>query len=208
LERLLQFRLTLDPAHTLAAYSPNVRHYFDPGALQLGQDETFVDGGGYDGDTTRDFVAETGGRYRTVHLFEPDPKLLDAARKSLAAAHDIVFHPHALHTHATTLRFAPGEMDGAITDQGQLEVPAVSLDDAVKEPVSLIKLDVEGAEREALAGAAQHIANDRPKLALSVYHLAGDFWRLPDQVAGYRSGYELRLRHYSESVIDSVLYCV
>jgi FkbM family methyltransferase len=208
LEALLQFRLTLDPSFTQRAQCHGVRHYFDPQVLNLGESECFVDGGAYDGDTTRDFIAETNGRYRRIHLFEPDPALLEKARASLVGQHDVVFHQNALFSRSTTLRFAPGEQDGSLDQRGHVTVAAVSLDEAVSEPTTLIKLDVEGAERPVLEGAKGHIAQYGPKLALSVYHLSGDFWRLPDQVAGYRAGYRLYLRHYSPSVIDTVLYCI
>lgn len=208
LDQLLQFRLTLDPAFTLRAHSAGCRHYFDRGILELGEEEVFVDGGGYDGDTTQDFVEETGGRYRSVHFFEPDGELLDRARAALDGAHDVHFYQKALFSEERQLRFNPGEMDGSIGEQGTVVIDGVALDEVLEEAATFIKLDVEGAEAEVLRGAKRQILANRPKLALSVYHFAGDLWRLPELVSQWQQDYRLYLRHYSPSVIDTVMYCL
>lgn len=65
--------------------------------------------------------------------------------------------------------------------------------------LTFIKIDLEGWELKALYGAVRHIAEDHPKLAISVYHHAGDFWRIRDD-------YQVFLRHYTEGWSESVMY--
>ena len=65
-----------------------------------------------------------------------------------------------------------------ITDEGEFEVPAVTIDEALAkldvEGVDFINMDIEGAERHALAGAAGTIRRDRPELMVCMHHLLDD----------------------------------
>lgn len=76
------------------------------------------------------------------------------------------------------------------------------------EPVTFIKMDVEGAEREALIGAERTIRKYAPKLAISVYHRPEDIWELPEIILRYNPDYQLFLRHYSLNSCETVLYAV
>jgi len=64
-----------------------------------------------------------------------------------------------------------------------IEVPVTTLDQLVKdlglERVNFIKMDIEGAEREALAGALETLKKDRPRLMLDLNHRADDSSVLP-----------------------------
>ena len=48
--------------------------------------------------------------------------------------------------------------------------------------VSLINMDVEGMEAEAIAGMAKTLRRHRPKLLIAGYHRSEDLWRLPLEV--------------------------
>ena len=69
-------------------------------------------------------------------------------------------------------------------------------------------MDIEGAEEQALIGAKQTIINNRPKLAICVYHKLDDIWKIPNIILKYNSSYKLFLRHYTYSENDTVLYAV
>ena len=57
-------------------------------------------------------------------------------------------------------------------------------------------MDIEGAEQGALAGCARHIREDRPKLALSVYHNFEDLWKLPRMIEDLVPGYRFYFRYH------------
>lgn len=63
------------------------------------------------------------------------------------------------------------------------KVPLTTIDKLVAElkleRVDFIKMDIEGAEQKALAGAHQTLARYRPRLALSSYHLPSDPEEIP-----------------------------
>lgn len=64
-----------------------------------------------------------------------------------------------------------------------IEVPVTTLDQLVKDlglaKVNFVKMDIEGAEREALAGAMETLKKDRPRLMLDLNHRADDSTALP-----------------------------
>ncbi len=89
-----------------------------------------------------------------------------------------------------------------------MQIPVTRLDAAIEGNVTFIKLDVEGAEYEALKGAEKLIQNCRPTLAVSVYHKAQDIWELPELILSMAPEYTFYLRHYSLSSEETVLYAV
>lgn len=74
---------------------------------------------------------------------------------------------------------------------------------------SYIKMDVEGSEENALRGAAETIANFRPKLNIALYHRNEDIFKLPLLVNGMNKRYKLYMRHHPYVPDwDTNLYCV
>lgn len=74
--------------------------------------------------------------------------------------------------------------------------------------VDYIKIDIEGAEYEALLGAKNVIRNNRPKLAICVYHSAEDFIRIPQKIKEYVPEYRLYLSHKREDLNETVLFAI
>jgi FkbM family methyltransferase len=97
-------------------------------------------------------------------------------------------------------------MGSLVTDSGSetiissgsetIQVPITTLDKIVAElnvpKVNYIKMDIEGAEREALAGAAGTLAKFKPILMLDAYHRPDDPQVLPRVVLGANAGYQER----------------
>ncbi|MBQ9415612.1 MAG: FkbM family methyltransferase [Clostridia bacterium] len=78
-------------------------------------------------------------------------------------------------------------------------VPAVSLDSFFSEhpdlPLpDLIKLDVEGAEKETLAGGANILKKARPELLISLYHHTSDLFEIPLMLDALLPRYLFHLR--------------
>lgn len=82
------------------------------------------------------------------------------------------------------------------------------LDDVLKSRnVTYIKMDVEGAEMNALLGAEHIIRTQRPRLSVCVYHKVSDFWQIPLLLNKFNHEYKFVLRHYSKtSCEETVLY--
>ena len=68
--------------------------------------------------------------------------------------------------------------------------------DDINDNVSLINMDIEGAEKDALLSGKKLIIRCRPILAICVYHLADDLIEIPKLIRSMDKSYEFYLRKY------------
>ena len=93
--------------------------------------------------------------------------------------------------------------------EGGETVPVTSLDEALAgQRVTFIKMDIEGSELEALKGAEKTIREQKPKLAICVYHKPEDIWEIPELMLEFNEDYRFYMRHYSLASFDTVLYAI
>jgi FkbM family methyltransferase len=207
LENLVNFKISSDLDYMRGFEHAPDRQYFED-FLDLKPGEVFVDAGGFDGQTTIEFIKRCPG-YQSAYIFEPDPVNLEAAKKNLAGKKDVYFYARGLAENQKILRFCSGDGSSSkICDTGDVEIHVDALDNLVKEPVSFVKMDIEGAEGIALDGAKTHILADHPKLAICCYHKPDDFWRLPTQVLAMSDDYAIYMRHYTEGLTETVMYFI
>jgi len=193
--------------------------YFEDGFSELGENEVFVDGGAYIGDTAEDFLSrfEYSRDKCRVYSFEPDKVNYEKAAKRLTGFPNVTLVLKGLWSEETLLLFNASIGGGSSFVCGSSKdvhhVQVTSLDHFFRDmPVSewptLIKMDIEGAENEALLGSADIIRRRKPKLAICAYHLTQDVYKLPQTIAGIRSDYRFALRQHQTGCEDTVLYAV
>ena len=78
----------------------------------------------------------------------------------------------------------------------------------VNEQPSFIKMDIEGAEYDALSGCKQTIERYHPILAICLYHRQEDLWRIPLLIHSVSKKYDLYLRRYSDECWEQVCYAI
>jgi FkbM family methyltransferase len=201
---VVRYRLTAEPAF-MRAYTVRLRDQYFESFMQL-KNETFVDAGGFDGDTSEEFCLRHPD-YKAIYLFEPSPCNISAARKRLGARERINFLQLGLSDSQGVLHFDfEAGSASSVSEVSETTIQVVKLDDAISEAVSFIKMDLEGWETKALSGCAQHIRNDYPKLAISVYHSAEDFRRVPAYLHSLQPQYKIYLRHYTQGWSETVMY--
>lgn len=174
----------------------------------------FVDCGAYDGDTISDLLA-AGIPVEAIAAFEPDQanftKLADLARQSSAlVAQGINLWPCGVYSHSGQLRFSSNLNSAShVSKDGEEVNQCVSLDQALHgfKP-TLIKMDIEGAKLTALSGARQIIVDDKPGLAISMYHRPEDIWKLPLLIRSWQCGHKFYLRSYAFAGFELVMYAV
>ena len=194
--------------------------YWEPDIYNIADVAHFVDGGSFDGKTALEF-AHRNPAYRAISSFEPAPDSMEVVVKNTAAlAHSALFQK-ALYSDSKVRHFSldasasglanvesVGELPTQRTSPG-VEVQCVTLDEALRgTEVSMIKLDLEGAEPEALRGAQNTILHWAPVLTVCVYHDQRHFVDVPEFVLALVPEYKIYFRHYTEGIFESVMYFV
>lgn len=184
--------------------------YFDPELITLRQDEIFVDGGMYTGDTAQAFFQVSNRKYKHYYGFEPDKANFLAANRNLSGQPDITLVRKGLWSGEQRFPFNGSLASSSRIDDGAdgdlVEVTALDTFFQDKEPPTFIKMDIEGAELEALKGTERLIRAYKPKLAICAYHRPEDVYTLPEQIKRFRDDYKFYLRHYTDTIYETVLY--
>lgn len=178
--------------------------------------EVVLDCGACIGEFSMLFAAMTGSA-GAVHLFDPVPLHLRFC--ALQAALNPTLG-HVLRPVHAAVGAESGHSSGAIADlahiaPGGLKVDTydtVTLDRYAQEAelsrVDFIKMDIEGAELEALAGASQVISTCRPRLAVSAYHRPSHLWEIPRAMRSLNPRYRLHFGHHTPIRWEGVFYAV
>lgn len=172
----------------------------------------FVDCGAYDGATSRAYIEWAGKNHSKIYMMEPDPTLFPVVEESvrLHGIERAVLINAGAYSHTGTVRFTiPERTIGAsrITEAGELSINVTTIDEMLNgDKATFIKMDIEGAEMEALKGAADTIKRYMPKLAISIYHKFEDLWDIPSYIHDAYPEYSLFIRHYTRTVVETVLY--
>lgn len=203
---VVRFRLSCDPGY-MQDYAVRVQEQYFEDFMEF-SGETFVDAGGFDGDTSEGFATRYPD-YRKIILFEPSSINMRAARHRLTSYRDIEYRPVGLSDSAGTLSFnQEAGSASAVSNSGSDRIQVDTLDSSVDEPVSFIKMDLEGWEIRALRGSMRHLAQDRPKLAIAVYHDSPDFRLVYQLVEELDHNYRCYLRQYTQGWSETVMYFV
>jgi len=194
---------------------PDENTYFPADIFSTSPQEILVDCGAFDGDTIKHFVDRTRSAFETVHAIEADPLSLEKLDTGLSqippdTRRKIEIHRCAVGAERTSVRFEnTGTVDSRICADGGVEVECVPLDELfAKTPVTMIKMDIEGAEFDALRGGTRIIQRDRPILAICVYHTQNDIWRITLLAHEMLPGHTLYLRAYEGDGFQTVMYAV
>ena len=147
-------------------------HVFWPLSGYIVPGSVAVDMGGHIGTHTRTLSCLVGPS-GTVHVFEPQLKLFVELliNMHLNDCSNVVFHRAALGDHEGSINMNPGCPDnegGVSVGRGGDPARLMKLDDLHLENVSVIKIDVEGMEMQALEGAADTIRRNRPVMAIEI----------------------------------------
>ena len=197
----------------------NENHYFalKDFAHSYYDNEIVVDAGAYDGNTTEEFVKRMPGKTK-FYAFEPFDKIRTILEKRVSRLKveypleedDIVIIAGGVGAVTKKVRSKETSKMLTINDHGDLESSIYSLDDYFKDKqaFTILKADVEGAEMDMLYGAENMIRQNKPKMALSIYHYVDDFILIPEYVHRIVPEYRLFVRNHMIDYQDTVLYCI
>jgi FkbM family methyltransferase len=151
---------------------------------QLKPGDVVVDAGAFTGDYTV-YASRKVGPTGRVLAFEPDPKTCRILERNLKRERfqNVTIIPKGLWNENTTLTFqvlnslqshvAASPAPGEAPDRVQVEV--VRLDDELQRlgitKVDLLKMDIEGAEIQAIEGCEKVLAENNVHVAIAAYHI-------------------------------------
>jgi FkbM family methyltransferase len=178
------------------------KHYFDLDVMICDEREVLVDLGAYTGDTVIDYIS-IYGKYKKIYCYEIVPSIFEKLKEDLEKFPNIEFRQKGAHENKGYMYISdnePHESMHKLSNTGELIIPTVAIDEDICEPITFIKMDIEGGEKEALRGCRNHIRAEQPKLAISVYHSHEDIWRCAEIIDEIITGYKLYLRYYGENI--------
>lgn len=197
------------------------KHYFEfPELYHKGT--AFIDAGCYDCEDSYRFAKWCGGAYSSIIAFEPDPNNYNECCKKVqdVPLHNFELVKAGLSRQEGIAVFDAQNSTGSciLSDEdnvnqtetsasNKISIRTAAIDDIVGDrTVGFIKMDIEGAEFDALHGAKNTILRDKPLLAICVYHLQGDLFAIMDYLHQLLPEYRFLLRHYSVKDVETVLY--
>ncbi|MDF2607062.1 MAG: hypothetical protein K0S34_1257 [Bacillales bacterium] len=206
---LLKYRVSLNKSYLKEIYDGI--QYFSKDFYNRRIDY-FVDGGSFDGDSIRDFIKYENKQYKKIYAIETDNENIELLNNFIIKEqlNNIDIFEVALWNENKELFFDNvGPAAGKVSEVGKSIVNGVRLDDILfDKPIDLIKMDIEGAELNALEGAEKIIQQKSPMLAICVYHKVEDLYTIPHYINKINNKYKFYLRHHSRGNGETVLYAV
>lgn len=176
---IIKYRLNLDRKYLKLIVGNIDNIYFDKDIYKLSQTEFFVDVGAFDGDTIELFIKAIKNKFEKIYCFEPDKNSYLDLKKYVNKKNDkrIGIFKYGLGLKNETVFFTnDGGLGSKVSDSGE-KIEITSMDSFLRDKVTLIKMDIEGSEKDALLGAKKTILKNKPKLAICVYHNLADLWK-------------------------------
>lgn len=194
---------------TLASVTSEKVEVFE-NVLKLNSSESYLDLGAYRGDTVEEFLHYCGGGYESITALEPDRRTFRKLCDYLENIPRSTAYQKAVYNEITTLKFSSkAGRQSTISEKGE-EIETATVDKLFKnKKVTYIKMDVEGAEKEAIEGAKTTLKEQKPKLNIALYHRSADIFDLPLKISEINPDYKFHIRrHPYIPCWDMNLYCV
>lgn len=207
---LMQYRVVPDIKYIQSAFDGEHHQYFDKSFVECDENEVFVDCGGFTGDTAEDFISQYE-HYKRIYVYEPSDDNIEKCRGNLSKYHDVVVRNCGVGEKYQMLPISNSSSSSSFVgvNGGDKYIEIINLDEDIPEPVTFIKMDIEGFEIPSLIGAKNHIRNESPKLAICTYHIVSDMWEIPLLINSINPNYRFFFRHYRpDQNWESVVYAI
>lgn len=187
--------------------------YFPLDLVSPTEHEVFVDCGSFQGDILPSFISHWNSRFKHIYALEPDPsnrEVLERITQKLGLTDRTTIMPYAIGERNEAVSFAStGTVTSQITKEGSISVECRRLD-AIDWPLlpTYVKMDIEGAEPQAISGATDLLRRHQPVLAACTYHRSEHLWQIPNLIHSIAPEYKLFLRRYAEECWEGVCYAI
>lgn len=188
------------------------------GAIEVSEGDIAVDAGACYGDTALYFAHKVGPTGR-VAAFEFLPLNVSVFHRNAALNPDLAgkirLYENPVYSESGRNLFVIANGPGTrvvptTSDPTARAVQTLAIDELVSSGdfprIDFIKMDIEGAELQALKGSEKILRQFKPKLAITVYHDFKDFWVIPQYLDSLGLGYGFYLRHFTIHAEETVLF--
>ena len=179
-----------------------------------GEKEIIVNAGCLDCQTDLEMIKWGKGAVKKIYALEPDPINAEMCRKVIAnndIGKIVTLVEKGAWNKKTSMRInsSPTAIGSGVIGENGVSVEVDKIDNIVgDDAVTFIKMDIEGAELQALKGAERTIIKNRPKLAICIYHKDSDVYKIPGYILSLVPKYRFYIRHYNSNAWETVLYAV
>lgn len=202
---LLQYRLYGTYCTDGTIYNDDMS-YFNNDFVHLGTEECFCDIGALEGDSIIGFIAKCNNQYQKIYAIEAN----QSACKKMEGRIINDQNKDSIEI----LNFGVGEKretisyDGFTSYQGDENLEIFPLDEILKDRhVTIIKMDIEGMEMDALRGGINIIQTQKPILAICIYHLVTDIWEIIEYLHSILPEYKFCIEQpFHTHLTETVLY--
>ena len=206
-EKVINFKISYDLDFMEGFTNDFENQYFDKDLIPKIKNIKFVDGGAYVGDTLPSIIKYFPD-YSKIYCIEPSLLHINIAKRDFPNIKGVEF-----------INCGLGNIEQVLDENKDKEIQhncnhnyqttnINKLDNLIKEKVNYIKLDIEGAEQDAIEGSKETIKKYHPILAICIYHKAEDWYKVPQMVLEIEPNYDVYLRHYMEGIYETVMYFI
>lgn len=177
--------------------------------LRLNDKEKYLDLGAYRGDTVIEFIKYSpNSDYSSIIAVEPDKKNFAKLSDCCKGLSNITLVNKGVWNESGFFNFrGNGGRSSALSADGK-KTEVTSVDELTNE-ITYIKMDIEGAEEQAIYGARTVLQSCKPKLNIAAYHKLEDFYKLILQIHSIVPEYKFYLRHHPYIPCwDTNIYCI
>ena len=204
-EKVINFKISFDYTFMLGFTNNHDEQYFDKDLIANIPNIKFVDGGGYVGDTLPTIIKNFPD-FEKIYCIEPNDLHLSIAKRNFSKYQNIEFINCGLGKEKISSTKQDDLQNNCAHDYQAQEINTI--DNLINEEVDFIKMDIEGAEQDAIEGAKNTIKKYSPILAICIYHKAEDWYKIPQKVLDINPHYKIYLRHYMEGIFETVMYFI
>lgn len=209
---VLQYRMFRTP-YKKGNYSLKDQ-YFPEDIIHIRNGEVFIDGGAYTGDTIRELIKAArrqNQKIKKVIAFEPNEENYRILKDSWKTEKVELINKGLSEKEEVLLFYEYGNASRLTkdVDEATTQVPVTNIDAIPScREATFIKMDIEGAELDALKGGRETIVRNHPKLAICIYHNNEHMLAIAEYIHEIAPEYKLYVRHHSKGGNETVLYAV
>lgn len=191
---LLNFKISGKLEYLIPSFSEKNEVYEN--ILKPDKNEVIADLGAYNGDTVEEFLNASGGEVKKIYALEPDRKNFAKLVKNTENLSFVEPFNMAAYKEDTVLKLKKSAgRQSKISDDGE-EIKAVKIDSLINDKITLLKMDIEGSELDAIEGSKNTIKAHKPKLYICAYHRNEDMFSIPLAINEIRDDYKFYFRQH------------